>query len=936
MAETHHEKHGIRLYKISVPAAASARAQLMARASREDPGAKGLVSCACVACERAGRKISNRAGKRAAGCLNKVNSTNLYVDKRDMGAVDVAAAAVAAERSGDTITFCESSTAASAVGRGRSMGSHRDLASALRFDPTSGDGRVEHAALLDQEWDCCPACFQAWYVVGSSGLFDRARSAVDAGSVEPETAVRNTTSSCTATDSVVAWVEQILVPECESYPATTHGEGYYVTFYYTTVETYVHYRLCDRPGVVYAGGSHGGHAGPSTFARILDEYSTGDRRTRLDNLPIRSRTARKGGFQECGDCKKLRLAVQEARNPSERSAAVTLFRGHIAHVRAQRNDGTLAEVAASAPNSNILYLNQVGSSLFILRVMQLIFLLWQDAWGKDKTAFPCMRRSEGGATIPHKVVGAEVVGNNERYAKSAFAFSVLPDAHPSLSSDLTVEVLSRVIGHLHRLDMAAGRVPQRHLRWQVDGGPDNRSKHVLAFLAMLVAIGFFQTTDICIFQKGHTHNSQDRLFGIWSHLLEFLILWGPFCWFEWLSGVKNKGSHSAQPYVHCETIWRVRNWSAWSEHNGLVEQGLQHHGTARDWTHIHRFSFQKTTVDVPDYFPGVVQRTAPTADRPRSHVFCANREWVHEGEWCGVPNFAPDADNGSVVFCSPFDSVEGDDDGYHKAGPTERATITSARSTMFNNTLDPTSKRCMFAAESPKLAAVRLDWDQTFVKAVADEPDAGMVTLADLKVMAAERQEAWRAECRADSDIQEKYVQKHSNTLPFRPLTTPRHPKTPVAAPNARVNARVNSRVCAVPRYGSAVSAPDRDGANGLWWEQQPAVLQDWLDDGIAAHGGNCVICVKKGAASLEKLMCAWCPSVVHVKCMRDGSDAALIALLLPSNAEPEIPPAGKRRRKSPAVAGHVHRHSDHRWCCSDCQDDMAAGKAFVVNEDDV
>ena len=99
------------------------------------------------------------------------------------------------------------------------------------------------------------------------------------------------------------------------------------------------------------------------------------------------------------------------------------------------------------------------------------------------------------------------MGNNERYPKSAFAFSVLPDAHPSLSSDLTVEVLSRVIGHLHRLDMAAGRVPQRHLRWQVDGGPENRSKHVLAFLAMLVAIGFFQTTDICSFQKGRTHNS---------------------------------------------------------------------------------------------------------------------------------------------------------------------------------------------------------------------------------------------------------------------------------------------------------------------------------------------------------------------------------------------------------------------------------------------
>ena len=79
----------------------------------------------------------------------------------------------------------------------------------------------------------------------------------------------------------------------------------------------------------------------------------------MDNLPIRCRTSRKGGFQECGDCKKLRLAVQEARNPSERCAAVKLFRDHIAHVRAQRNDGTLAEVAASAPGSNVLFLNQV-------------------------------------------------------------------------------------------------------------------------------------------------------------------------------------------------------------------------------------------------------------------------------------------------------------------------------------------------------------------------------------------------------------------------------------------------------------------------------------------------------------------------------------------------------------------------------------------------
>jgi hypothetical protein len=248
----------------------------------------------------------------------------------------------------------------------------------------------------------------------------------------------------------------------------------------------------------------------------------------------------------------------------------------------------------------------------------------------------------------------------------------------------------------------------------------------------------------------------------------------------------------------------------------------------------------------------------------------------------------------------------------------------------------------MFSADSSKLAAVRLDWDQTFIKAVADEPDAGMVTLADLKVMAAERQEAWRAEGRVDSEIQSKYLEEHSNSLPFRSLSTPRHSKVS-AAPSAGAgkSRRRATAAAAAPRYGSAVSAPDRDGASGLWWEQQPAVLKDLQDDGIATHGGNCVICAKKGTASSEKLFCAWCPSVVHVKCMRHGPDADLIALVLPSNAAPETA-GGKRRRKPPQVGsksptgtGTGDGHSVQRWCCSECQDDMAAGKGFVVNENE-
>ena len=74
---------------------------------------------------------------------------------------------------------------------------------------------------------------------------------------------------------------------------------------------------------------------------------------------------------------------------------------------------------------------------------------------------------------------------------------------------------------------------------------------------------------------------------------------------------------------------------------------------------------------------------------------------------------------------------------------------------------------------------------------------------------------------------------------------------------------------------------------------------------------------------------------------MRHGPDTDLIALVLPSNAATETA-GGKRRRnpprvggKSPTGTGTGDSHSVQRWCCSECQDDMAAGKGFVVNENE-
>ena len=226
-----------------------------------------MVRCQCTECVGTGRRVALRVGKRAPGCRNTVNSTNLYVDRRDMNAVAVANATASAERSGSLLSNSASDTVGGRTGRGRQSGSHRNLCTPLHFGLCEGDGTLEHAALLSQEWECCQSCFQAWYVIGSVGLLERARAAFDGEVVETETAVRDTTSSSPATDSVVAWMEMVLVPECESYPATTHGEGYFVTFYYTTAETYLEYMLCKRPGVVYSGGSHDGNAGPSRFAK---------------------------------------------------------------------------------------------------------------------------------------------------------------------------------------------------------------------------------------------------------------------------------------------------------------------------------------------------------------------------------------------------------------------------------------------------------------------------------------------------------------------------------------------------------------------------------------------------------------------------------------------------------------------------------------------
>ncbi len=237
---------------------------------------------------------------------------------------------------------------------------------------------------------------------------------------------------------------------------------------------------------------NGKHASYSTFLRV---WSTCFK----DVLRIRSW----GKHSVCNTCTELKQKMHTAATHEARCRIAEQYASHLE--RTWRDRLVYWRLRAASQRGQVGYRDWLtiiidGADQAKFRVMKAV------AWPKT---------IEGEHRPQMKVVGALAHGHD-------MSFNFVEENVPK-GSNLTIEVLAQCLERIISQSLTA---TPPHLWVQCDNaGGENKNRHLLRFLGVLVDRGIFRSCALGFLQVGHTHEDIDGIFGMMSKGIQQLTEW---------------------------------------------------------------------------------------------------------------------------------------------------------------------------------------------------------------------------------------------------------------------------------------------------------------------------------------------------------------------------------------------------------------------------
>ena len=204
----------------------------------------------------------------------------------------------------------------------------------------------------------------------------------------------------------------------------------------------------------------------------------------------------KQGFSKCSACLRYRRKLQKQMTAAERSELDSNFMAHIEETRLERMQYYKAKIKA------------ISNPTCCLSIIM-------DAMDQRKTKVPFHnnppKEINGQDPLNTKVIAVIVHGHG------TFLYWVTDEI--THDSNLSVECLRRT---LIKVKAERGFLPET-LYLQLDNGPDNKSKHFLAFISYLVEQKIFHKVKLSYLIVGHTHEDVDQYFSCISRFIKKVL-----------------------------------------------------------------------------------------------------------------------------------------------------------------------------------------------------------------------------------------------------------------------------------------------------------------------------------------------------------------------------------------------------------------------------